>query len=113
MERIVGRKTHTGGDRGGTFPGLLGRPYQFDCVDEATNTTTYLTMMYNDGLLKWHTIDDHESRGLLTLQLPHTTAVISDETSGKRFTVDSWFHDNGVFPEIVTLTQWENGWSPD
>lgn len=52
------------------------------------------------------------TRGFILLGWPHTTAVISETVSGRRFAVDSWFHDNGQPPEIVALDIWRWGWSP-
>ena len=53
LERIVGKMTGTDRDIGGTFPGTFRRG-QLDCVDEAINTSTYLTMMEDDGLIHFH-----------------------------------------------------------
>ncbi len=37
---------------------------------------------------------------------PHATAVIKEKASGKQHAVDSWVHDNGVYPEIKPLSVW-------
>ena len=111
FERSVGPKTGTAGDLGGTF-GAFGKSGQMDCIDEATNTSTYLRIMAAAGLLRWHRVGATATRGFFLLGWPHTTAVISETVSGKHFAVDSWFHDNGQPPEIVALDIWRWGWSP-
>ena len=42
-------------DRAGMEFGT-GDPSQQDCVDEATNTTSYLMIFQSHGLLKYHTV---------------------------------------------------------
>jgi hypothetical protein len=84
-----------------------------DCVDESTNTTTYLRMMQLDGLLHWHKVEDRKTRGFLIFGgWPHTTAVISEKQGKKKWAVDSWFYDNGVPPAILPLKKWSDGWKP-
>lgn len=112
LEQLVGAKTGTGSDRGGTFR-AAGRPGQLDCIDESTNTRVYLHMLYDDHLLTWHQPFGLAHRGLLIVGgWPHTTAVIREQGSDKRFAVDSWFLDNGKLPHIVELTNWQQGWRP-
>jgi hypothetical protein len=112
LETIVGEKTNTANDKGENFPGL-GLRGQMDCVDESTNTTVYLTMLQNDNLLKWHTVDHRINRGILTLQFPHFTAVVHEKEKNIKFAVDSWFLDNGQPPYILPLDIWKGGWKPD
>ncbi len=112
LESFVGAYTGTGRDIGGTFPGT-GRPGQMDCIDEATNTTTYLNMMAAENLLRWHTVEEHAIRGFFVFGWPHASAVIQDVQSGERYAVDSWFHRNGVAPEIIPLKSWRSGWRPE
>ena len=112
LEVIVGRHTGTSSDIGGTFAGT-GSLGQMDCVDEATNTTAYLQRMATAGLLRWHTVDEPAHRGFFILGWPQTSAVIRETETGKRFTVDSWFHANGYPPEIVPLNRWRAGWKPE
>lgn len=111
LERIVGAKTGTATDRGGTF-GNSAYPGQLDCNDEATNSTTYMKLMSAEGLLRFHRIEDTKTRGGFLFFGWHSTAAISDKASGKLFAVDSWFFDNGVPPVILPLEAWQNGWQP-
>lgn len=111
MERIVGAKTGTSTDRGGTF-GNSAYPGQLDCNDEASNSTTYMRLMLGDGLLHFHHIEDTRTRGGFLIFGRHSTAAIRDLASGKLYAVDSWFHDNGVPAEVLPLDVWQNGWRP-
>lgn len=112
IERAVGPKTGTAVDVGGTFEGA-GEDGQEDCIDEATNTTTYLVMLDEAGLLVWHKPRVPVSRGFFINGWPHTTAVLAENETGDLYVVDSWFHGNGVEPEVLALDDWLDGWSPD
>ncbi len=111
MEQMVGKKTGTWRDKGKNLKGLF-QQGQMDCIDESTNTTTYLRMMKNDGLIRWHAIEDRATRYPSIFSWPHTTAVIRDLRNQRRYAVDSWFFDNGVPPVIVPLEKWRSGWEP-
>ncbi len=56
METKVGDKIGTKDDRPGMDFAASGDPTQQDCVDEATNTTSYLTVLANAGLIRHHTV---------------------------------------------------------
>ncbi|MEM7650572.1 MAG: hypothetical protein AAF204_00630 [Pseudomonadota bacterium] len=113
FETKVGDITGTHVDEWGTFR-KTGH-YQLDCVDESLNTTIYLDVLQQRGLLKHHTLETPTSRVPIIHagRWPHQTAVISENETGEFFAVDSWFHDNGNPPEIVPLTQWKQGWKPE
>ena len=73
--------------------GGSGDPTQEDCVDEATNTTSFLLILQSHGLLKHHTVGTPFSKGDLlkaTLQgdpvkyWPHWTAVIIEKARNMR-----------------------------
>lgn len=111
MESIVGKLTHTDVDKAGTFP-RLGEQGQLDCIDESVNTSFYLQMMVNDGLIRSHTVEDRGHRGFFLNRWPHSTAVIRDKHSGELYAVDSWFEDNGQPPHIIPFAIWDDGWNP-
>ena len=115
MEKIVGAKTGTDTDRGGTF-GNSSYPGQLDCNDESTNSTTYMKLMNQAGLIRFHEILDTRTRGFFLNGWPHTTAVIhekqADQSNDKTYAVDSWFYDNGKPAIIIPLTLWQTGWEP-
>lgn len=112
FERIVGAKTGTHEDVRDTY--IKGGAFQQDCVDESTNTTTYLSLLAQKGWLKHHIVSAPNSRLFFTSGNlgPHSTAVIEDKKTKAKFAVDSWFHDNGKNAEIVPLQSWKSGWHP-
>ena len=112
MERVVGEKTGTAGDRGGNLAGF-GQLGQMDCIDESNNSMTYLKLLAQDGLLIHHLVQDLATRFGLIAGMPHTTAVIMDIETQQRYAVDSWFFDNGESPVILPLEEWKSGWRPD
>ena len=112
LEREVGPLINAEHDKRGNIEGFLGDSNQLDCIDESSNSTTYLTMLEQDGLLHWYQTDRRVTRGFIIFGWPHTTATIRDRNSGERWAVDSWFHDNGHPPEILPLAKWRDGWSP-
>lgn len=111
IEHIVGPKTGTDTDRGGTFDNAdyIG---QMDCNDEATNTSTYLKLLIHDGLVRFHRVLDTKTRKFFFNGWPHSSAVIQEIDTNEKFAVDSWFYDNGQPSEIVPLEQWLDGWKP-
>lgn len=112
MERVVGARTGTDANIGGTFRGV-GRRGQMNCIDESINTTLYLRMTAGEGLLRHHRVGRRATRGFFIRGWPHTTAVIEEIDGGGAFAVDSWFEDNGSEPHIVPLRQWRRGWKPE
>lgn len=121
IEAAAGRETGTSRDVGGTLNafgvssgGTTGFDDQFDCYDETTNTSTYLTLLAQAGYLKWHRIDGWAGRGSLIGSdgWPHQTAVIVELQSRRAWAVDSWFEDNGQPAYMVPLDAWYAGWVP-
>jgi hypothetical protein len=111
FEEIIGEHLGTSDDRGGNLAGF-GRPNQLDCIDESTNSSTYLRMLERDGLFRYHTVMDRSTRFGIFVGMPHTTAVIRENETGVRYAVDSWFFDNGQPPYIVKLKAWKSGEDP-
>ena len=111
LETIVGKKIGTSADIAGTFyDGRLSG--QLDCNDEAINTTTYIRLMQQAQLIKWHETEDTRTRNFFFTGWPHSTAVIHDIHTGERFAVDSWFYDNGAPATIVPFAIWKSGYRP-
>jgi hypothetical protein len=115
MERRTGDVIGTKADRPGMDFSASGDPTQQDCVDEATNTTSYLIILQSHGLLKYHTVGIPMTKGDLlkaTLQgdpvkyWPHWTAVIQETKTGQRFAVDSWIYVQGENPAVVEVEKW-------
>ncbi len=113
MEIMIGGLANTANDKGGNLDGLFAGGNQLDCIDESTNSTTYLRMLATDGLLRRHSVQDRATRGFFLFGWPHTTAVIRDLGTQNDYAVDSWFYDNGIPPAILPLTIWRDGWEPE
>ncbi len=112
MEQVVGEMTGTSHDKGENKSTDDRRNHQMDCIDESTNTTNYIYMMQEAGLLQWHRLKEPVTRGFFFFGWPHTTAVIEEKSNATNWAIDSWFHDNGIKPEIIPLSQWKSGWRP-
>lgn len=109
MERYVGELIGTKHDRPGMEFNGPGDPTQQDCVDEATNTTSYLLVLQHNGLLKYHTVGTPFSKGNILLGVsnwPHWTAVLIEKGNNQRWAVDSWIYANGENPAIVEAEKW-------
>lgn len=79
---------------------------QMDCLDEATNTTSYLLVAQRNGLLRFHQVARPVARGyFLDGRYPHATAVLRAD-DGSSYAVDSWPIANGVPPLVMPLDEW-------
>ncbi len=105
IERLVGSMTDTGQEKGGNIEGI-GLPGQMDCIDESTNTTTYLRAIARRGLLRWHTVGERAYRRPFVFD-QHWSATIKTMGGAQSWTVDSWFLDNGKQPFIQALGDWK------
>ena len=111
LEDMVGTKVGTAADRAGTFNNSH-YLHQQDCNDEAINTTTYLRLMQQSGLLQFHDILDTRTRKFFFTGWPHTAAVIRERANQAEYAVDSWFYDNGAPATIVPMAVWKDGYIP-
>ncbi len=109
LEIEVGKRIGTSADRPGMDFSASGDPTQQDCVDEATNTTSYLMFLYGRGLIKKHTVLIPLSKGRIwrgVKNWPHWTAILRENETGQRYAVDSWIYENGVNPAVVKVEDW-------
>lgn len=113
FEQIVGKITQTDQDKAGTF--IQTGDGQIDCVDESTNTTVYLMLLAQKGLIKFHTIEQPQVRYPIVSGRGwmHQTAVVQENEGGAEYAIDSWFGDNGQPIHIVPISDWLNGWHPE
>ena len=111
FEQVTGPLTGTSGDVGETFPAAASRG-QMDCLDEATNTATYLQLLDEAGLLRFHTPAGRARRGHMVDAWPHTSALVRENDDGTLWVVDSWFLDNGKPPFILPVEIWTRRWHP-
>jgi hypothetical protein len=92
--------------------GLTGRT---DCVDNSTNTRTYLHILMDLGEVDGWSMASPEIRNRFDVNTVHWTAVIRDETDGQPWSIDSWFRPNGHLPFVMPLSGWKQehpGWQP-
>ena len=119
FEQTIGQKTGTDIDEAQAAGFSLNRKGQMDCVDETFNTTIYLQLLYKAGLLKWHVVGESINRGNYITSWPHNSASIYERPapylkgSKTHYAVDSWFHKNGIKPEIILASKWLGGWRPE
>ncbi|MCV6546688.1 MAG: hypothetical protein OIF56_05310 [Cohaesibacter sp.] len=94
-------------DKGGldlTSSGIAG---QMDCIDEASNSTSYLLYLQMHSLLLHHSVSSPVARGFfLDGRYPHATSVVRQKQDKRHYAIDSWVKDNGVFPVIMPLETW-------
>src|SRR5262245_13757359 len=114
MERQVGTAIGIK-DKAGMQWTASGDPTQEDCVDESTNTTSYLSVLQSNGVLRYHTVEgplgeDNMLYGTFigrpVKYWPHYTAIILETKTGQRWAVDSWIGDNGENPSITKVEDW-------
>lgn len=108
FERAVGPLTGTSGNLGESNFNGIDEPGQMDCIDEAHNTSGYLRLLADHGLLYWHEPAGQERRAPWFFNT-HWSAVMIERDSGERWVVDSWFLDNGSRPYIQSLGDWKRG----
>ncbi|MFN3230519.1 MAG: hypothetical protein ACE363_00010 [Alphaproteobacteria bacterium] len=114
IERITGRKAGTDIDKpGAAIIAMHSLKGQHDCIDEAHNTTVYLTFMERDGLLKWHSVGEPAHRGMIIDRWFHNTATVIEKNTGAAYVIDSWFGANGEPSDVTTLENWMDGWEPE
>lgn len=119
FEVVVGRHTPTYLDRGGNKllnerkNARLGRDElqfeassigQMDCIDKSLNMTTYLTLMQEAGLFRYHRVVERARRRSIVDQ--HYAAQIEEIDTGSRWVVDSWFYDYGSLPYVENAAEW-------
>ena len=64
-------------------------------------------MLQNLGLLHYHRVEPYVSR--MTLDWVHSTAVLTDLKSGKKWAVDTWVRNSGEPPDVRPLADWYKG----
>ena len=109
MERRVGDVVGTSADRPGDDLAGNGDPTQMDCVDVATNMTSYLLILERHRLLRHHTVGAVYSKEDLRRGLSgwlHYAAILVENQTGQRFAVDGWLLASGKPPEIIEAEKW-------
>lgn len=106
METIAGRKSPIYMDRGRNNGGDL--PGEMDCLDKSSNVYTYLSLLEQEGLLRFHQSTEYAFR-MRFIFAQHYSAAIKEVASGEDWVIDSWFFDFGSEPIVVTVDDWKAG----
>jgi hypothetical protein len=107
FERLIGERLGTSADKGGLDLVGAGDPTQMDCIDEATNTTSLLLLLNEQGFLRHHRVMHPVARGFFfDGRYPHATAVLGETASGARWAIDSWPRANAEPPVVQRLEAW-------
>lgn len=112
LEAYVSPEQGTVNDRPET-PFFIPTNGQLDCIDEAHNTTVFLHLLDQEGLIKWHTVDIPAQRGFFIGGWPHSTAVLTVNETSQSWAIDSWFYVQGTKAEVILLDTWKGGWKPE
>lgn len=99
MERRVAPAAGTATDRPGMDFAGSGVSSQQDCVDEATNTTSYLLVLDRHGLIRHHKIDRPFAKDSIN-RWTHWAALIEEKGTGARFAIDASSGPNGDNPTV-------------
>lgn len=81
---------------------------RMDCVDNASNTATFLHVLRDLGLLPGWSIEAPQVRDRFSVTV-HWTAVVVDTQNRDSWSVDAWFRPNGHLPFVMPLADWEGG----
>lgn len=107
IERRIGPVTGTDRDRPGLDILGSGDKGQQDCVDEATNTTSYLMVLERYDLLRHHKVVRPMAKGNMIMGTwVHWGAMIEEKATGQKYAVDSFFYKNGRPPVIMAAERW-------
>jgi hypothetical protein len=99
MERRVAPTVGTATDRPSMDFIGSGDSTQQDCVDEATNTTSYLLVLDRHGLLKHHRVERPFAKDSIN-RWTHWAALIEETDNGARYAIDSSSGPNGENPTV-------------
>lgn len=107
IERRVGAEIGTSADRKSIDWSGAGDRTQLDCVDEATNVTSYMMIMARHGLIKYHSIESPIAKGnLIDGRWPHYGGHVKEKSSGVDWVVDSSMDLNGKLPIVMPADEW-------
>jgi hypothetical protein len=99
----------TSNDRPGDDLAGNGDPGQMDCVDVATNLSSYMLVLERNKLFKHHTVGsmyvkEDIRRGWSGWT--HYAGTLIDNKTKQKFAVDGWLLASGKPPEIVEVERW-------
>ena len=89
-----------------------GRDGRMDCIDNTSNTSTYLQVLHDLRLLPGWLLAPPQVRDRLSMAV-HWTAVVIDKNDATPWSVDAWYRPNAHLPFVMPLADWKNsalGW---
>jgi hypothetical protein len=110
-EQAAGQQTPTWQDIPRS-PMVLGAVGQLDCVAESNNTTTFLLLLRQEGLLRFHHVLRPAFRTQWGFFDPHRTALVQDTATNTVYAVDSWLGRTGDEPLIQEYQAWRRKQGP-
>ncbi len=99
----------TAGDRPGDDMMGNGDPGQMDCVDVATNLTSYMLVMERHKMFRHHAVGSMYVKEDIRRGWDgwtHYAGVLIDNKSKQKYAVDGWLLASGKPPEIVEVERW-------
>lgn len=115
MRKLVGKKTgtavHQWTHKNKLVLPNLGDPTQLDCIDEAVNTWTYMTMMERGRLFRFHRVAS--LAGSHPSDVNWRNTAVLQEIDGGYFAIDPSLVDFGELPPVMPLETWLGPWPPD
>lgn len=108
----AGKQTPIWRDRGGNRNDDTDVAGAMDCIDHATNTTSFLQLMARAGMLRFHRVGE-PARRVRFFVAEHWSARVIEAGSGAEYAVDSWFFDPGTPAVVMPLQAWRDGVAPD
>ncbi|WP_299182244.1 hypothetical protein [uncultured Neptuniibacter sp.] len=112
MEQLAGPQLRTENDLPRNQYSFDTPTNQLDCIAESLNTTSYLLLFEQHNLLQFHRTGSNIHRGPLTLNAPHNSATVIDNTTNQAYAVDSWFYKNGEPAWVIPVDKWLSGSNP-
>jgi hypothetical protein len=92
--------------------GIEGRT---DCIDNSTNTTTFLRILQDLQQLPGWSVSTPQVRHRFSIHQVHWTAVVIDAESDTPWSADSWYRPHGHLPMVMPLSSWSDeklSWEP-
>ena len=109
FERRFAPEAGTAGAKARAGPFSTGDRSQIDCIESALNTTSLLVLLDQLNLLRHHHVLAYASRWRpLDLEV-HSTAVLTELRSGRKWAFDSWVRNSGELPDVLPLDDWYKG----
>ena len=109
MEHRVDAEVGTANHRPGDDFGGSGDPSQMDCVDVATNLSSYILVLDAHQLLRHHSVGGvyvKEDYRKGVSGWTHYAGILIEKGSNQKYAVDGWLLASGKPPEITEVEKW-------